>query len=48
MDLKQAINVVLNNLCVNDGDCFFDCDICQEAQKILKNYIAEKELNTQN
>ena len=44
MDLKGAINVVLNNLCVNDGDCFFDCDTCQEAQTILKDYMDSKEL----
>ena len=43
MDLKEAINVVLNNLCVNDGDCFFDCDTCQDAQKILKDYIDSEE-----
>ena len=44
MDLKEAINVVLNNLCVNDDACFFDCDTCQEAQKILKDYIDSKDM----
>lgn len=44
MDLKGAVQVILTNLC-EDEECFFSCDICQEAQKVLKDYVEAPETN---
>lgn len=38
MDIKTAISVVLNNLCMNDGGCYVECEICEEARQVLEDY----------
>lgn len=43
MKLNRVGAVLESNICVNDGDCFYDCETCNRARKTLNEYADAEE-----